>query len=104
MGVASSVHAVEHVEIKRCIYRFCKEYFGEPWRGYGGSVVRIFQIWKDKGIDDPFQLAQEQFDGKGSFGNGAAMRIAPVALYGYNAWELAEKVSYSICLPVSVCL
>jgi poly(ADP-ribose) glycohydrolase ARH3 len=71
---------------------FCNEYFGEPWRGYGGSVVRIFQVWKEKGIDDPFKLAQEQFDGKGSYGNGAAMRIAPVALYGYNAWQLAEKV------------
>ena len=31
--------------------------------------------------DDVFRAAEEQFDGQGSFGNGSAMRVSPIALY-----------------------
>ncbi|XP_062520738.1 ADP-ribosylhydrolase ARH3-like isoform X2 [Corticium candelabrum] len=91
--LARSLIECRRFNAKRTAEGFCKEYFEEPWRGYGGSVVRIFRVWKDEGIDDPFRLAREQFDGKGSFGNGAAMRIAPVALYGYYDWDMTEMAA-----------
>lgn len=37
-----------------------------------------------------FAPAQEQFDGSGSYGNGAAMRAAPIALFAQSQQELVE--------------
>jgi ADP-ribosylglycohydrolase len=51
----------------------------EPYRGYGaGAVVILHQIrdgvpWR--------QAAAAAFDGQGSCGNGAAMRVAPLGAY-----------------------
>lgn len=52
----------------------------EPWRGYGPGPQQVFRAalsgvaWRT--------AAGELFDGTGSFGNGGAMRVAPVALLG----------------------
>ena len=59
---------------------FTKEYFRERWRGYGGSVVEVFDKLRKTNFSDPYKPASEQFDGSGSFGNGAGMRAHPVAL------------------------
>jgi poly(ADP-ribose) glycohydrolase ARH3 len=51
----------------------------EPDRGYGRGTRRVFKLWR-QGV--PARLAAGQvFDGRGSRGNGAAMRIAPVAVF-----------------------
>lgn len=63
--------------------RFTLEYFKQPRIGYGNTVIDIFQTWNESGFDDPFEPATRQFNGCGSLGNGAAMRIAPVALFGF---------------------
>jgi poly(ADP-ribose) glycohydrolase ARH3 len=58
--------------------RFWEEYYRESWRGYGASVSAVFEkLRKDT---DPFEAAAQQFDGKGSYGNGAAMRVHPVSI------------------------
>lgn len=64
--------------------RFVREYFQDPRRGYGANVTSVFHKLKGSKFADPFGPAREQFDGLGSLGNGAAMRIAPVALFCYN--------------------
>lgn len=59
--------------------RFAENYLKEPWRGYGAGPPQVFeQILDGATWDGP---AQELFGGSGSFGNGAAMRVAPVALH-----------------------
>jgi ADP-ribosylglycohydrolase len=51
----------------------------DPSRGYGPSMhqllrnIRAGQIWS--------RAANNQFDGQGSFGNGAAMRVAPLGAF-----------------------
>ena len=35
-------------------------------------------------VDDVYRPAAEQFDGKGSFGNGSAMRVTPATLFAYK--------------------
>lgn len=61
--------------------RFAGAWADEPQRGYGSSVVTVFAAvargadWKT--------TAERQFDGSGSYGNGGAMRVAPVALWAY---------------------
>lgn len=50
----------------------------DPTRGYGPNTFHILQAVKEGG--DWKRLAQESTGGEGSFGNGAAMRVAPLAL------------------------
>lgn len=66
---------------------FVKEYFSSPSRGYGGSVTGLFHQLKKNKFEDFLAPANAIFNGHGSYGNGAAMRIAPVALYCENKSE-----------------
>lgn len=63
---------------------FVKEYFTDPNRGYGRGSVAVLTKLRQTKVADPLKPAQESFGGAGSHGNGAAMRIAPVALFCYN--------------------
>lgn len=73
---------IEHkkLEHKAIAKNFSEEYFREPWRGYGGSVVEVFEKLRSTNCEDPFKPASEQFAGSGSYGNGAGMRAHPIAL------------------------
>ncbi|KAL7638779.1 UNVERIFIED_CONTAM: hypothetical protein RMT77_010313 [Armadillidium vulgare] len=64
--------------------RFVKEYYAEPNRGYGKNVVDVFAALRASGFKDVFAPAAVQFGGTGSYGNGAAMRIAPIALFTHS--------------------
>jgi len=86
------------VDCKHLAQCFSEEYFREPWRGYGGSVVEVFQKLRDSEYRDPFKPANEQFNGSGSYGNGAGMRAHPLGLACFNkstkeTETIAENVS-----------
>ncbi|KAL5965091.1 ADP-ribose glycohydrolase ARH3 [Taenia solium] len=51
-------------------------------RFYGGSVGSLFGRMKSSNFADPFKTSSQQFSGSGSYGNGGAMRITPIPLYG----------------------
>ncbi|MEZ6143216.1 MAG: ADP-ribosylglycohydrolase family protein [Zavarzinella sp.] len=67
------------VNQERLAERFAAYYQINPSRGYGGTAHRILQAlnngenWKS--------ISRAVFDGKGSHGNGAAMRIAPLGAF-----------------------
>lgn len=63
---------------------FVKEYFTSSNRGYGAGVIELFHHLKKENFKDVVEPASYQFGGRGSYGNGAAMRISPVALYCIN--------------------
>ncbi len=69
--------------------------FYEPWRGYGGAAHRVMRLLADGG--DYRGTGRLQFP-EGSFGNGGAMRIAPVGLAYRHAGddELAKAVEDAI--------
>ncbi|RYG62616.1 ADP-ribosylglycohydrolase family protein, partial [bacterium] len=57
---------------------FCRRYLSDPQRGYGGAMHDLlpqlrFGDWESR--------AGALFNGTGSFGNGAAMRSAPIGAY-----------------------
>ena len=64
---------------------FARRYHLDPGRGYGGTAHQILARihmgvpWQD--------AAGEAFDGEGSMGNGAAMRVAPVGAYFADNYE-----------------
>ncbi|MBW3560893.1 MAG: ADP-ribosylglycohydrolase family protein [Actinobacteria bacterium] len=49
----------------------------EPGRGYGGGMLRLLDIWRS---GTPVDEAATAVFPDGSFGNGAAMRVAPVGV------------------------
>ncbi|KAJ8287356.1 hypothetical protein COCON_G00000150 [Conger conger] len=61
-------------------HRFAEEYRQSPGRGYGSGVVQVLRKLSSPRLSDVFQPARAQFAGRGSFGNGGAMRAAPFAL------------------------
>lgn len=75
---------------------FTIEYFKQPKRGYGEGVVDVFHKLKNSKFEDVFKPAAEQFMGSGSYGNGGAMRIAPVALYFYDNPKMMIDVATKI--------
>jgi poly(ADP-ribose) glycohydrolase ARH3 len=64
---------------------FARNFAAEPWRGYGAAPPRVFRLL-EQGV--PWdQAGRTLFDGSGSFGNGAAMRVAPAALLAFRDLE-----------------
>lgn len=61
----------------------------EPWRGYGTGPEKVFRALL-LGVDWR-RTASELFDGSGSYGNGGATRIAPVALTAGPLDEVCEQ-------------
>src|ERR1700743_2398465 len=73
---------------------FARHY--DPERGYGpamnGLLMRLYAL----GAANWFEEAQELFQGEGSFGNGAAMRVAPVGAYfAHDLSLVAEHATLS---------
>lgn len=51
----------------------------EPWRGYGPGPAKVFARLRSGVPWD--EAGAHLYGGEGSFGNGAAMRVAPVAVF-----------------------
>ncbi|GAA2433914.1 ADP-ribosylglycohydrolase family protein [Streptomyces glaucus] len=63
-------------------------------RGYGPAVGRLLRLVREGG--DWRELAAALFDGRGSWGNGAAMRIAPLgAWYGDDPEQATHQAEIS---------
>ena len=75
--------------------RFSADYFRDPRRGYGQSISTVFMKLRFN-VDDVYRPAMEQFDGKGSFGNGSAMRVTPAALFAYKNKDMLIEVTDSL--------
>jgi ADP-ribosylglycohydrolase len=66
----------------------------DPDRGYGAGTRGVFKLWRE-GVS-VHVAARLVFDGKGSFGNGAAMRIAPIgAHFAGDPERLADEARRS---------
>ncbi|MGQ9571962.1 MAG: ADP-ribosylglycohydrolase family protein [Dehalococcoidia bacterium] len=64
---------------------FARNFGAQPWRGYGAGPPQVFRLI-EQGV--PWdQASRALFGGSGSFGNGAAMRVAPAALLGFRNLE-----------------
>ncbi|MEV4355210.1 ADP-ribosylglycohydrolase family protein [Nonomuraea sp. NPDC049625] len=61
-------------------------------RGYGPATNRMLRLVREGG--DWRTLSAELFDGKGSWGNGAAMRVAPLG--GWFADDLPQVVRQAV--------
>ena len=89
IGLAEAIIQDKAVNEKSIGEKFQKNYSKEPWRSYSPSTPAIFA--KVKKLDITYsKAAQQLYDGMGSFGNGAAMRIAPLGALYRNSSKLRE--------------
>ncbi|KAK2843281.1 hypothetical protein Q7C36_011496 [Tachysurus vachellii] len=84
--------------------RFAKEYSLAPGRGYGAGVVQVLRKLASPQLSDVFQPARAQFGGRGSFGNGGAMRAAPIALVYRNIADVRKYAGFGAMLTHSCSL
>ncbi|XP_069827760.1 ADP-ribosylhydrolase ARH3 isoform X2 [Dendropsophus ebraccatus] len=75
--------------------RFTTEYFRDPDRGYGMGVVHVFEKLQSGEYHSVFTPAKEQFNGKGSYGNGAAMRVVGIPLAFPNIQDIIKYAKIS---------
>ncbi|MGV9171883.1 MAG: ADP-ribosylglycohydrolase family protein [Promethearchaeia archaeon] len=73
---------------------FHKNYNEEPRRGYGMGPPTIFKTVEQ--TDNSYtEVAKTLFNGSGSYGNGASMRITPLGLFYYDSPDIYEKAKTS---------
>jgi ADP-ribosylglycohydrolase len=77
--------------------RFASRWQAQPWRGYGAGAHRLLA---DIAGGNDWRIAAELLFNGGSFGNGSAMRIAPLA--AYFAEDGFEKVAEQAALSAAV--
>jgi poly(ADP-ribose) glycohydrolase ARH3 len=88
IGIAESLIESKGFDGEHMAQTFIKNYAAEPWRGYGPGPPRIFGMIN--GGEAWYSAADRLYRG-GSFGNGSAMRVAPVGvLYSRNLEKLRE--------------
>lgn len=85
ISVAKSLIDKPDVDFQFMARLFTEQYFLNPHRGYGANIVDVFRKLRESKYTDVYKPAKEQFAGSGSYGNGGAMRIAPIALYFHNS-------------------
>ncbi|XP_045754048.2 ADP-ribosylhydrolase ARH3 [Mirounga angustirostris] len=79
-ALVQSLLAKEAFDEVDMAHRFAQEYKKEPDRGYGAGVITVFKKLLSPKCRDVFEPARAQFNGKGSYGNGGAMRVAGISL------------------------
>lgn len=68
---------------------FAERFILQPARGYGGSM---HDTLRDIYLREPWkQVTERAFKGMGSWGNGAAMRVAPIGAYFADDVEAAAS-------------
>ena len=91
IGVAESLIACGGFDGTHMAGRFVANHDAQPWRGYGAGPPIVFDALRHGAAwDEP---AAALFDGQGSFGNGAAMRAAPVGLFAAHDPAEAAQVA-----------
>lgn len=92
IGVAESLVQCKGFDGEEMSNTLIQNYLREPWRGYGSGPPKIFRMILEEKKRWDEMLDRKIYVG-GSFGNGAAMRIAPVGLiYGQKPEKLREIV------------
>ena len=95
IGVAESLAECGGFDGAHMAGRFVDNYYREPWRGYGPGPPRVFRLIKG---GKPWNEAAGNIYPGGSFGNGAAMRVAPVGLFFWNRPLELREVAYQSSL------
>jgi poly(ADP-ribose) glycohydrolase ARH3 len=91
IGVAESLVENKCFDGEHMAQSFIKNYEAEPWRGYGPGPPKIFGMIRS---GEAWDSAASRLYPGGSFGNGSAMRVAPVGLLYSRNLEKLREIAY----------
>jgi len=91
IGVAESLMKSKGFDGDHMTQIFTKNYEAEPWRGYGPGPPIIFGMIRS---GESWCNAANRLYRGGSFGNGSAMRVAPVGLLYSRKLETLREIAY----------
>jgi len=91
IGVAESLIRSKGFNGEDMAHTFIQNYELEPFRGYGPGPPRIFRMVTAGEAWD--KAAQKLYHG-GSYGNGSAMRVAPIGVFYYDDLEMVREVAH----------
>jgi len=91
IGIAESLIESKGFNGEHMAQTFIKNYEAEPWRGYGPGPPRIFGMIKS---GEAWYSAANRLYRGGSFGNGSAMRVAPIGLLYSRSLEKLREIAY----------
>lgn len=94
IGVAETLVEIGQIDEERLYRSFVANY--DPNRGYGRGARAVLEA-QEYGRD-PREVSERMFPG-GSYGNGAAMRVAPVGLLFHNDHDLLWDQARLSSLP-----
>jgi ADP-ribosylglycohydrolase len=113
LSIFSVLRQYGHIDQPALARSFAERY--DSTRGYGPAMHRL--LWEIKCGEDWSERASSLFGGQGSFGNGAAMRVAPIGAFFANDLEAVvehatrsaviththdEAIAGAIAVPVAV--
>jgi len=90
IGIAESLIENKGFDADHMAQIFVRNYDAEPWRGYGPGPPRIFKLIKS---GSNWKESAEKIYPGGSYGNGSAMRIAPIGLFYYDNPEKLREIA-----------
>ncbi len=90
IGVAESLVHREGFDGEHMARVFIRNYDSEPWRGYGPGPPNVFRMIRS---GEPWDKAAEKLYHGGSYGNGSAMRIAPVGVFYHDDLDMLKEVA-----------
>jgi poly(ADP-ribose) glycohydrolase ARH3 len=91
IGMAESLVQKEGFDGEHMAHVFIRNYEIEPWRGYGPGPPSIFRMIR---AGEAWDKAAEKLYHGGSYGNGSAMRIAPLAVFYHNDLTMLREVAF----------
>ena len=80
-AIYDSLSQLKSIDEDHLAWLFAKRYKKDPDRGYGKMARKILQ---DISVGVPWRESSSRAFGGGSFGNGAAMRVAPLGGYFFD--------------------
>jgi poly(ADP-ribose) glycohydrolase ARH3 len=90
IGMAESLVHGEGFDGEHMVHIFIQNYESEPWRGYGPGPPHIFRMIR---AGEAWDKAAEKVYHGGSYGNGSAMRIAPVGVLYHDDLAMLKEVA-----------
>ena len=92
MAVADSLAECRDFHYWHMAERLLKKYEQEPWRRYGHTITRVFRLMRNGKLG--FGMVDRDLYAEGSYGNGAAMRVAPVGLMYHDDPRTLRDIAY----------
>jgi len=91
IGVAESLIRCKGFDGEDMARTFVKNYEVEPFRGYGPGPPSIFRLIRS---GEPWDEAAQRLYGGGSYGNGSAMRVAPIGVFYHDRLDKLKEISH----------